>query len=99
MLDIHIGEHSVETSPACFVRIEMTPGTYLVEANHPDMFGFEEEMTFEARGGEMAFFEYKPISRLVVPGETKIIARSKEEAVNTIKKQDLCISPVKRLGS
>lgn len=98
-LDIHIGDDSVETSPACFVRIEMPPGTYFVEADHPDMFGFEDEMTFEAQAGEMAFFEYKPISRPVVPGETKIIERSKEEALDTIKRQNLCISPVERLSS
>ena len=97
ILDIYIGDHTVETSPACFVRIELVPGTYLVEADHPDMFGIEDEMTFEAQAGQVSFFEYKPISRPIVPGETKIIERYKEEAVSTINNQNLCISPIERL--
>ena len=99
MLNIYIAEHTVNTSPGCFVRVELDPGTYFVEANHTDVFGFEDEMTFEARAGEVSFFEYKPISRLVVPGETKIIERSRENAIETITKQDLCISPVVQIGT
>ncbi|MCK7542779.1 hypothetical protein MLC59_01165 [Marinobacter bryozoorum] len=98
-LDIYIGDHTVETSAACFVRIELAPGDYLVEADHPDMFGFEDEMMFEAQPGTVAFFEYKPIARLVVPGSTKIIERSKQATIDKIQEQNLCVSPVKRLGA
>lgn len=98
ILDIYIGDDTVETSPACFVRIELAPGTYFVEADHPDTFGIEDEMTFEAKEGQVAFYEYKPIARPVVPGETKIIPRSREEAISKIESQELCISPVERLS-
>ena len=97
-LDIYIGDHEVLTSPRCFVRVELAPDTYLVEADHPDLFGFEDEITFEARAGEVTFYEYKPIARFVVPGSTKIIERTREEAITIIREQDLCISPVERFG-
>jgi len=34
-----------------------------------------------------------------VPGETKIIERSKEEAMANITEQNLCISPLVRLSA
>jgi len=99
MLDIYINEHTVTTSPRCFVRVELEPGSYFIEADHPDMLGFEDELTLTAEAGQLKFYEYKPISRFVVPGETKIIERSKEEAMANITEQNLCISPLVRLSA
>ncbi len=96
-LDISIGNDDVETFAACFVRLELEPGMYHFEADHTDMFGFEDELDFDAKAGELSFFEYKPISRFIVPGSTKIIPKSKDEAVATIQKQKLCANPTVKL--
>lgn len=99
MLNIYINEHKVTTSPRCFVRLELEPGSYFIEADHPDVFGFEDELTLTAEAGQLMFYEYKPIARLVVSGETKIIERSKDEAIAAITEQDLCISPLVSLSA
>lgn len=99
MLDIDINEHTVTTSPSCFVRIKLEPGSYFIEADHTDLFGFEDELTLTAKAGDMMFYEYKPIARFIVPGSTKIIERSKDEAMTTITEQNLCISPLVSLSA
>lgn len=96
-LDISIGDDDVETFSSCFVRIELEPGMYHLEADHTDLFGFEDEINFNAKAGELSFFEYKPISRFIVPGSTKIISKTKEEAVSTIQSQKLCANPTVKL--
>ena len=98
-LDISIGNDDVETFAACFVRVELDPGMYHFEADHTDVFGFEEELDFDAKAGELSFFEYKPISRFIVPGSTKIIAKTKDEAIALIKSQKLCATPIVKLPS
>ena len=98
-LKIDIGEDDVTTYPACYLRIELSPGNYHIEADHPDMFGFEQEMDFHAVSGEVSFFEYLPIARFGVPGETKIIPKEKDEAINIIKAQKLCINPLVKVTS
>lgn len=96
-LDISIGNDDVETFASCFVRLELEPGMYHFEADHTDMFGFEDELDFDAKPGDLSFFEYKPISRFIVPGSTKIIPKSKDEAVATIRAQKLCANPTVKL--
>lgn len=92
-LDVHIDGESFNTSPACFVRFEAVPGRYDWEADHPTMFGFEDEMELEVRAGDVVFLEYKPISRFMVPGSTKIIPRDAATAKATITSQKLCALP------
>ena len=96
-LDITIGYDNVETFSSCFVRIELEPGMYHFEADHTDLFGFEDEIDFNAQAGELSFFEYKPIARFIVPGSTKIIPKTKKEAVATIQSQKLCANPTIKL--
>ena len=98
-LDISIGNDDVETFAACFVRVELEPGMYHFEADHTDLFGFEDELDFDAKAGELSFFEYKPISRFIVPGSTKIIAKTKHKAIALIKSQKLCANPIVKLPS
>ncbi len=92
-LEIEIGDEDVSTWPSCYKRVELEPGLYHLEANHYDTFGFEEERDYKAVAGQVDFFEYKPIRRIGIPGETKIIPKTREEAVEIIKKQQLCPNP------
>jgi hypothetical protein len=93
VLDISIGKDDVETYPSCFVRIELDPGIYHFEADHIDVFGFEDELDFNAKAGELSFFEYKPISRFIIPDSTNIIPKTKDEAISLIHSQKLCANP------
>jgi hypothetical protein len=96
-LTLDIGKDTISTHPACYIRIELEPGQYHFEANHPSLFGFEDEMDFNAVAGHVSFFEYKPIARFIVPGSTKIITKYKEEATATITSQKLCSLPIIKL--
>ncbi|MDX1319234.1 MAG: hypothetical protein R3207_03600 [Oceanospirillum sp.] len=91
--EIAIGDEDVSTWSSCYKRVELEPGMYHLEANHYDTFGFEDERDYLAVAGQVDFFEYKPILRFGVPGETKIIPKTREEAVEIIKKQQLCPNP------
>lgn len=92
-LDVHVDDETFNTSPACFVRFEAVPGHYYIEADHPTMFGFEDEMELEVRAGDLIFLEYKPISRFMVPGSTKIIPKDAAAAKTIITSQRLCALP------
>lgn len=92
-IDIGIGGQDVTTQPACFVRIELPPGRYHLEASHPDLFGHEDELEFDARAGEVSFFEYKPTAAALFQGSTRIIPRSRDEVQSLIHSQNLCASP------
>lgn len=96
-LTLDIGQDTISTHPACYIRVELEPGQYHFEANHPSLFGFEDEMDFNAVAGNVSFFEYKPIARFIVPGSTKIMTKSKEEATATINSQKLCSLPIIKL--
>lgn len=92
-LEIAIGDEDVSTWGRCYKRVELEPGEYHLEANHYDAFGFEEERDYQAVAGQVDFFEYKPIRRFGIPGETKIIPKPAEEAIAAIKAQRLCPNP------
>ncbi|WP_136486694.1 hypothetical protein [Vibrio sp. H11] len=96
-LEIHIDDEDVNTYPACYRRFELEPGNYFFEADHPDVFGFEDEMNFTAKAGEVSYFEYLPIARFGIPGETKIVAKTAEETQQLIREQDLCVNPIVQL--
>ncbi|WP_028870428.1 hypothetical protein [Psychromonas arctica] len=98
-LSIDIGGDDIDTYAACYRRIELSPGLYHIEADHPDVFGFEDEIDFDAVLGEISFFEYLPIARFGVPGSTKIVPKEKEEAINIIKSQNLCANPLVKIIS
>lgn len=93
-IDIAIGDQDVTTQPACFVRIELQPGRYHVEASHPDLVGYEDEMDFDAKAGEVSFFEYKPTAAIMLQGSTRIIPKSRDEVQQLIRSQNLCASPL-----
>lgn len=97
-LPITIGDDDVMTYSSCYRRIELSPGDWEIEADNPDVFGFEDELTFKATPGKVSFYEYKPIAHFVTPGETKILEKTKEDAISVITTQKLCINPLVKLS-
>ena len=90
ILDLDIGDKTVGTYPSCYMRIETNPGVYHLEADNPDTFGFEQEMDISIKSGEVKILEFKPINRLLIPGESKLIPRSIDATKDLVNKQKLC---------
>ena len=98
-ISVNIEGDDVFTYPSYYRRIELKPGEYHFEANGIGTFAFEEELDFKSVAGEVSFFEYKPIHNLVTPNETRIIPKTRDEAVKTIVSQGLKANPIVKLPS
>lgn len=96
LFELDINGKGVPVAHGCIARIEMKPGTYHLESDHPDVLGQEQEMDLTVKAGDVRVIEYKPIHRILVPGETKLIEHSKEDMRRLLDKGQFCLmSPAK----
>ncbi|MAM89575.1 hypothetical protein [Allohahella sp. A8] len=83
------GKEDIVTSPSSFVRIELEPGNYQLEADHPDIFGFEDELDLVFAAGETRYLEFKPVARFIVPGSSYLLEVDEAAAQDKIRTQNL----------
>lgn len=89
-LTLKINQSSYATFPACYFRMEFKPGDVELQAKHPDLFAGQEKVTLALAPGDVKVYEFKPISRLVIPGESKLIQRSIDDIKARVADQRLC---------
>ena len=92
VLDLDINDEDYLTHPRCYTRFELPPGTYHLEADHPDTFGFEQELDVTFTAGDVKFYEFLPIIKFGIPGESKLIETHRSDAIAKIQSQKLCVS-------
>lgn len=88
---LDIDDKEISLAGACLKRIELAAGTYHLNANHPDVLGGEQELDITLAQGDVQVLEFKPISRPIIPGESKLIPRTVAELQNLATSQSLCI--------
>ena len=89
-LMLEVDGKSLSTMPACYFRIEHKPGTVTLKAKHTDLLGGEQEVAVPVSVGDVKVFEFKPIARLVVPGESKLLPVDLVTAKALVAEQQLC---------
>ncbi|RJX80327.1 hypothetical protein [Pseudomonas sp. LS-2] len=95
-MKLTINGKDVVLAPACVTRIELTPGHYHLEAGHPDLFGGEQEVDMDATVGGVTVFEFKPVARFVISGESKLIPTTAPSLLQVIHSQRLCMQSTVR---
>ena len=90
-LNLKVNGDNVSTSPACYKRIEFQPGTVTLEATHPDMFGSQQEITVPLIVGDVKVYEFRPIARFGLPGESKLLEVSTAAGKALVANQHLCV--------
>jgi|GEM_PF-4415610 hypothetical protein len=94
---LDIDEKEISLAGSCLKRVELTPGTYHLNANHPDVLGGEQEVDVTLSPGDVKVLEFKPIFRPIIPGESKLIARTVEELQSLVDSQSLCVLATTKL--
>jgi hypothetical protein len=94
-LNVNFDGDAVTMFPACFKRIELKPGQIELEATHPDVFGFEQEVVVSLKAGDVKVYEFRPISKFGLPGESKLIEVSPETGKAVVADQRLCMLETK----
>ncbi|MHB0765821.1 hypothetical protein ACYCFC_15790 [Stutzerimonas sp. NM35] len=94
---LDINDKEVSLAGSCLKRVELTPGTYHLNANHPDLLGGEQELDITLSLGDVKILEFKPILRPIIPGESKLIPRTIEELRSLVDSQPLCILATTKL--
>lgn len=94
---LDVNEVEISLAPSCFKRVELSPGSYHLNANHPDLLGSEQELDLVVAVGDVRVLEFKPISRFAIPGESKLIPKTVEEARAAISAQALCMQSTSRI--
>lgn len=96
-LDLEVNGEDVVTKGDCYLRIELPPGKYNLEADITGGYGIEGEMDLELGAGQVTFIEMEPISRYLVPNVNKLHARTAEQARRDIMEHELCALKVVEL--
>lgn len=94
---LDVNDKEISLAGACLKRIELAAGTYHLNANHPDLLGGEQELDITLAQGDVQVLEFKPISRPIIPGESKLIPRTIAELQNLANSQSLCILSTSRI--
>ena len=93
-LSFAINGYDVYLDPACVVRVELEPNTYHLEADHLDVWGFEDEIDITLQAGEIRYLEFKSVFRRIGPGSSRLINRTATGAQEKIKNQNLCVQKI-----
>ena len=96
-LDLEVNGTNITTRGDCYLRIELPPGKYNLEADITGGFGREDEMDIELGAGQVIFIEMEPISKVLVPNINKLHARTAEQARHDIEEYELCAQKVVEL--
>lgn len=94
---LDIDDNEISLAGSCLKRIELAPGTYHLNANHPDVLGGEQEVDIALSQGDVKVLEFKPILRPIIPGESKLIPRTVEELQSLVDSQPLCVLATTKL--
>jgi hypothetical protein len=89
-LMLEVDGKSLSTMPACYFRMEHKPGTVTLKAKHADLLGGEQEISVPVSVGDVKVFEFKPIARFLVPGESKLLPVDPVTAKALVAEQQLC---------
>lgn len=89
-MTLDVNETEVMTFPGCYIRIETQPGSYLLESSHPDLLADTQDVSVTMAVGDVKVYEFQPISRIIISGETKLIERQVSETKSLIQRKKLC---------
>lgn len=89
-LYLKVNGANVSTHPACYKRIELKPGVVTLEATHPDLLGSQQEITVPLKAGDVKVYEFRPIARFGLPGESKLLEITPEAGKAITSDQKLC---------
>lgn len=92
-LILGVNDNDVITAPACYTRFNLKPGTYHLEAHHPDLLAAQQEMDVTVKPGDVKVLEFKPMARFGLPGESKLLVQNAEGFSALRDNQRLCIQP------
>lgn len=90
-LNVKFNGENVPVLPACFKRVELQPGVVKVEGTHPDLFATQQEITIPLKAGDVKVYEFRPVERFALPGESKLLEVTIDAAKAITADQKLCV--------